>query len=135
MDKLISDCAQVEISNKVLDILHAFVIADWQSEPHHQHQNPAEHCYQTVKSYTNTVLDRTGAPAYTWLLCLTYVCFLLNHLATESLGWKTPLETLHGSTPDISALLKLHFWEPVYFATDEQLSSTGKPGFPSETHE
>jgi len=31
--KLISDCAQVEISNRVLDILHVLIIGDWQSEP------------------------------------------------------------------------------------------------------
>ncbi len=40
--KLISDHAQVEISNQVKGILHAYCIADWQSEPHHQHQNYAE---------------------------------------------------------------------------------------------
>jgi hypothetical protein len=41
--KLISDRAQVEISNKVKDILRALCISDWQSEPHQRHQNPAEH--------------------------------------------------------------------------------------------
>jgi hypothetical protein len=44
--KLISDRAQVEISAKVKDILHALCICDWQSEPHQQHQNPAERRYQ-----------------------------------------------------------------------------------------
>ena len=42
MDKLISDHAQVEISNRVHDILRANCIDDWQSEPYHQHQNHAE---------------------------------------------------------------------------------------------
>ena len=36
--KLISDCAQVEISNKAKDILRHLHIQDWQSEAHHQHQ-------------------------------------------------------------------------------------------------
>jgi len=40
--KLISDRAQVEISNQVKEILRAYCIADWQSEPHHQHKNYAE---------------------------------------------------------------------------------------------
>ena len=35
--KLISDNAQVEISNKVDDILNYLFIESWQSEPHHQH--------------------------------------------------------------------------------------------------
>ena len=60
--KLILDRAQVEISNKVKDILCALCISDWQSEPFQQHQNAAEHRYQTVKSITNTILDRTGSP-------------------------------------------------------------------------
>jgi hypothetical protein len=39
MPKLFSDRAQVEISNKVVDILRALFISSWQSEPHQQHQN------------------------------------------------------------------------------------------------
>ena len=42
--KLISDSAQVKISNEVHDILQYLFIEDWQSEPHHQHQNPEEQC-------------------------------------------------------------------------------------------
>ena len=56
MTKLISDSAQVEISNKVQDILRNLMISDWQSEPHQQHQNPAERRYQDVKRVTNTLL-------------------------------------------------------------------------------
>ena len=81
MQKLISDRAQVEISNKILDIMRNFIIDDWQSEPYNEHQNPAERQYQTIKTYTNKVLDRTGAPAYTWLLALMYICYLFNHMA------------------------------------------------------
>ena len=40
--RLISDRAQVEISNRVQDILRAMYIGSWQSEAYHQHQNPAE---------------------------------------------------------------------------------------------
>ena len=54
MDKLISDRAEVETSNKVLDILRNYFIGDWQSAPHNQHQNPAERRYQTKKRITNT---------------------------------------------------------------------------------
>ena len=129
MDKLISDRAQVEISKKVKDILRNYCIEDWQSEPHHQQQNFAERKYQVVKSYVNNIMNRTGAWPGLWLLCLKYVCFLLNHLATATLQWRTPMEVLHGSTPDVSPLMKFHFWEPVYYLIDD------KQSFPSETHE
>jgi len=77
--KLVSNHAQVDISEKVQDILCTLFIGHWQSELHQQHQNPAEQHFQTVKTTANTILDQSGAPASTWLLCLLYVCFLLNH--------------------------------------------------------
>ena len=128
MDKLISDRAKSEISNKVKEILRALVIDEWQSEPHHQHQNYAERRYATVKSKANIILNRTGAPASCWFLCVCYVCFLTNHLATESLGWKTPLQVLTGETSDISILLHFKFWERVYYTRVDS-------SYPSESTE
>jgi hypothetical protein len=112
--KLISDSAQVIIGNKVQDILRTLCIDSWQSEPHQQHQNAAERRYQTIKRAANRVLDRTGAPAYTWLLCLQYVCFLLNHTYNDNIHG-VPLQHLTGDTPDISVLLRFHFWQKVYY--------------------
>jgi hypothetical protein len=40
--KLISDSARVETSKEVCKILSTYGISSWQSEPHQQHQNPAE---------------------------------------------------------------------------------------------
>ena len=110
--KLISDRAQVQISNKVKDILQALAILDWQSEPHQQHQNPCERRYQTIKSMANTILDHTGSPPFLWLLCLGYVCFLLNNVATSRTGI-VPIQTLTGSTNYISPLLYFRWYEPV----------------------
>ena len=45
-DKLINDRAQVEISNKVLDILCNYVIEDWQSGPYHEHQKNGNTLWQ-----------------------------------------------------------------------------------------
>src|SRR5574339_96692 len=91
MSKLISDRAQVEISNKVHDILRNYIIKDWQSEPHQQHQNAAERRYQDVKRIANTLLDCTGAPPSLWFLALTYVCMILNHTANASIGHAIPM--------------------------------------------
>ena len=96
MDKLLSDSAKTEISNKVMDILRAYHISNWHSEPYHQNQNPAEWRYRTIKSSTNTVMNRSGAPANCWLLCLIYVCYLLNHIACTALDGKIPLLALTG---------------------------------------
>ena len=77
--KLVSDRAQAEVSKAVQDYLRWLVIDDWQSEPYHQHQNPAERRYRTVKETTNRIMDYTGTPAYLWLEALKYTCYLLNH--------------------------------------------------------
>ena len=113
MEKLISDKAQSQISNATKDILRHLVIEQWTSEPHHQNQNPFERQYATIKRMVNNIMNRTGAPAYCWLLCLLYVCFLLNRLAHDHLGNLTPLQYLTGQVPDVSALMHFHFYEPV----------------------
>ena len=126
--KLISDSAQVEVSNKVHDILRYLFIEDWQSEAYHQHQNPAERRYQDVKRISNRLLDRTGSPPSLWLLALKYTAYLLNHTSSQQLDGKVPLQVLTGITQDISALLRFHWYESVYFREDET-------SFPSETAE
>ena len=117
MDMLITDGARAEISKRVLDILRAYAISNWQSEPHYQHQNFAENKYGDIKTLINMVLNSTGAPDYTWFLCMQYVIFIMNHIALKKLKWRTPLETLTGQTPDISMIKNcgFRFYDPVYF--------------------
>jgi hypothetical protein len=59
MAKLISDSAQVEISNHMKDLLRALIIYDWQSEPHQQQQNFAERMFRDVKRLVNWLALRT----------------------------------------------------------------------------
>ena len=125
--KLVSDRAQVEISTKVLDILRTLFVKSWQSEPHQQQQNPAERRYQTVKNATNRLMDRVGAPAFTWLLALHYVCLLLNYMYDDVIK-NVPLTALLGSTVDISAFLRFYFWQEVYYKLADS-------GFPSSSTE
>jgi hypothetical protein len=115
MDKLISDCAKAEMSLRVQQILRALYISAWYSEPYHENQNFAENRYATIKSTTNRVMNHSGAPANTWLLCLMYVCLLLNHLASAALYWIPPEQKLTGQTTDISKFMHFSFYEPVYY--------------------
>jgi hypothetical protein len=100
---LFSDNAKAQTGRNIEDLLHFYHIGNFQVEPHHQHQNPAERKIQDVKRLTNSLMDCTGTPTKYWLLCLPFSIHLLNHLATESLSWKTPTEAAFGQTPDISA--------------------------------
>ena len=81
-----------------------------------------------MKSWTNIVINRSGAPANFWLLCLIYVCYLLNHISCAALDGKIPLFALTGITPDISIILPFISYQPVFYATYDQ-------DFPSESEE
>jgi hypothetical protein len=110
MDKLISDCDKAEMSNRVKDILRALYISSWYSEPYHQKQSFAENRYATIKTAANRVMNFSGSPANTWLLALNYVCLLLNHPASNAIGWKSSLQFLTGQKPDISKFLHIAFY-------------------------
>jgi hypothetical protein len=53
IDKLISDSAKAEISERVKQILCALCISAWHSEPYHENQSFAENWYATIKATTN----------------------------------------------------------------------------------
>ena len=105
MMKLISNYAKVEISSKVKDILRMYHSSSWNSEPYHQNQNPGEGRYCTINSWTNTIMNRTGATADCWLLCMIHVSYILNHLSCEALDGNGPLGMLYGISPYISIIL------------------------------
>ena len=67
----------------------------------------------------NTILDHTGSPAYLWLHCLQYVCFILSNTYADTLRHSTPLQVLTSSTNDISPLLFFHWYQPVYYKLDD----------------
>ena len=118
MDTLISDGGKYEISKRVTDLHRSLFIKDYQSETYHQHQNKAENRFGLAKRYTNTVMNTSGCPASCWLLCLQYICVVLNHFASPSLQGICPVQALEGTTPDISFLLHFSIYEPVYYRID-----------------
>ena len=132
MTTLITDGGRYEISKRVADLLRSLFIKQHESEPYHQHQNKAEQRYGVVKRYINTLMNLTGAPAHCWLLCMLYVCHLLNATASPALGSLTPLQALTGQVPDISHFLHFSFWEPIYYKVDE---SEPDHRFPSQSNE
>ena len=111
-----------------MDILRAYHISNWHSEQYHQNQNPAEWRYTTLKSWTNTVINRSGAPANCWLLCMIYVSYILNHIACGALNGSIPVMVLYDITPDFSIMLLYTFYQPVFSVTHDQI-------FPSESEQ
>jgi hypothetical protein len=81
--KLLHNSAQVLICNKVQDILRNICIKSWQSDPHHQQQNPAEPCYQTIKHAENRVLDPSGALHMAFCVSSMFVIYFIMHIPTH----------------------------------------------------
>ena len=79
----------------------------WISEPYQQKQNPAEGCCWTIKGSSNTIMNRSGV-LDCWLLCMIYVCYLLNHISCDALASQIPLTKLYGVYPDIILLCTFH---------------------------
>ena len=110
-----NDNAKAQTSERWKNILRRYQINDELTEPHHPGQNPAERRIQDLKNFTKRILDRTGAPSSTWLLCLQYACMLLNVLAHDKLEGRTPTEAAFGNTPDLSPFLQFHFYQEVLY--------------------
>ena len=77
-------------------------------------------------------MNSSGCPLSAWLLCLQYVCGLLNHMSSPVLDGLPPLQALTGQTPGISFLLHFSFWEPVYYRVNPNEPSSN---FPSTSNE
>ena len=138
-----ADCGSyTEISSVFKANLHTFNVTtrhgtaphiqDYQSEPYHQHQNKAENRFGLAKFYTNTVMNTSGCPACCSLLCLQYICGVLNHLASPTLQGICRVQALQGTTPDASFMFHFSFYEPVYYRID---SSEPDLNFPSSSNE
>ena len=54
------------------------------------------------------------------LLCLIYVCYLLNNIVCTALDGKILLLAFTGITPDISIILIFTFYQPVLYATYDE---------------
>ena len=65
-------------------------------------------------------MNRTGAPADCWLLCMFHASYILNHLCCEALDSNVPVGMLYGVSPDINIILLYTFYQPVFYATKNQ---------------
>ena len=54
------------------------------------------------------------------LLCMSYACYILNHLSCKSLQGQIPLTKIYGITPDISIIMMYTFYQSASYATPNQ---------------
>ena len=112
------DNAKEENSDAVKQQLRKMVIGDEFSEPGMQFQNSVEPgAIRWLKSYTERLLDTTGAPDFLWFEALSYLAKLHNCTAKESMKWQIPDTVRYGHTKDISHMLAFELYEPVYYLT------------------
>ena len=65
-------------------------------------------------------MNRTGAPADCWLLCMIHASYIQKILSCEALDGNVPQGMLYGVSPDISIILLYTFYQPVFYATHNQ---------------
>ena len=125
------DLAPEEKVEKIINLNREMMVKDTWAEPGHPNQNPAEALgVKPLKTGTEHLMNRTGAPPGAWPWAQQYIADINNHCATPVHGWKTPISIRHGYTPDISAYLQFQFWEKIYFKVDDQApNSKEAPGY------
>ena len=64
-------------------------------------------------------MNRPGAPADYWFLCMIHASYILN-LSCKVLDGNVPLGMLYGVSPDIRIRLLYTFYQPVFYATHNQ---------------
>jgi hypothetical protein len=97
------DNAKSEMSQRVKDIHRDLIIADQSKEPHSPWQKPAElNGVKYLKSHSQVLLDRIGAPDNLWFLAQDYLAHVHNLSANCQLNWKIPEQLSRRGTPDIS---------------------------------
>ena len=77
-------------------LIRAYGVRSKQSEAHKHNQNPAERRIQEIKGTNFTILNRSGAPSWSWLLCMACVVSIINFMDHLSLYWRNPHEDEYG---------------------------------------
>ena len=114
-----SDNTQEEFMGSVRKLLRAYVVGSKQYEAHKQNQNPDERRIQEIKCTTCTVLDSSGTPSFSWIICMAYSVSILSCMAHFSLSWCTTHEAEYGFTPDVAHLMEFELWEPILILDDK----------------
>jgi hypothetical protein len=97
------------------------------SETGYPNQNPVEsQAIKWLKKAGERLLNHTGAPDFVWIWAYQYLALINHWTAGRTLRWKCPYTKRHGVTPDISALLSFHFYEPVYYLDVEEPAPLSK---------
>jgi hypothetical protein len=79
------------MSQRVKDIHRDFIISDQWTESHSPWRNPAElNGVKYLKSHTQVLLDRIGAPDNLWFLAQDYLTHVQNLSTNCQLNWEIP---------------------------------------------
>lgn len=108
------DATREENMGEWLSICRTYCVSQRTSEPTYQNRNRVERWIQGIKRRTTVLMAMYNSPSGYWDYAIDYTTELINHTAVRRLEWRTPHETLHGDTPNIS-VFRFIFYEPIYY--------------------
>ena len=115
-EMIVTDNSKTQTGSKWEATSRSIITKQRKFSPHNQNQNQnkAERRIQDAKHKTVQVMERTFAPISFWCYALIYIIDCLNHIAKQSLNWRTSYELLNGDTPDISSF-RFSFWQEIEY--------------------
>jgi hypothetical protein len=115
------DNANEQRSGIVTQLNRDYEVKESLSEAGHPNQNPVEsRAIKWLKRAGERLLNHTRAPDFVWIWAYQYLALVNNWTADRILRWKCPHTNHFGVTPDISALLSFHIYEPIYYLDIEE---------------
>jgi hypothetical protein len=121
------DNAPEQKSHVITQMNREFEVKETFAEAGYPNQNPVEsQAVKWLKRAGERLLNQTGAPEFVWIWAYQYLALVNNWTADRTLRWKCPHTKRYGVTPDISALLSFHFYEPIYYLDVEEPSPLSK---------
>jgi hypothetical protein len=119
-NKLISDGGKTMNDEAWKRTMNRFMIKRGYTTPNRQNQNRVERYVGLMKTKALMLMATNKAPAKEGMHALKHAQSIHNNTAKKSLNWKTPLQVMYGTKPDISKFCFEFYEKVIYLEADEK---------------
>ena len=115
--ELHSDGAKALVQGEFGKKLRKYEIYTTETEPYSPWQNHAERENKVIKKMGRYILQATNTPIVLWSYAFVFVAMIRKLTASSRVGMngRTPFESIHGYTPDISEYASFEWYQWVWY--------------------